>query len=132
MASKTHLRSSVAAALMLLSAGCGGGLTQVSGRIVDASGSPMPGVQVVARQESESAWASGTTAEDGAFTLSTPDQGSGLPPGDYGVVLSESGGDWDRPSPKKIPPKYSNAATSGVSFSAVAGENVVLDIVVKK
>ena len=92
----------------------------------------MANVQIVARQETDSAWASGTTAEDGAFTLTTPDQGSGLPPGDYGVVLSEAGGDWDRPAPKKVPAKYSNAATSGVSFTAAAGENVVLDIIVKK
>ena len=122
----------ITAGLALLSVGCGGGSAQVSGTVVDASGAPLEGIRVVARQETEATWASGSSDANGAFRLSMPDQSFDLPPGDYGVVLTESDGEWDRSGPKKLSPKYSNAATSGVSFSAEAGQKVVLDIVVKK
>lgn len=44
------------------------------------------------------------------------------------MIVIEDRGDVDAPAAKTIPPKYSDAATSGLSFSVQAGEALVYDV----
>lgn len=117
----------VAALLIALATGCGDGSVPVEGVLKTADGSPLAGARVTAKEVSGSNWASGTTSGEGRFNLGREKPGEGVPPGSYTITIAENTGDWDNPSPKTIASKYSNARTSGLTFEAVAGEQVTIE-----
>lgn len=65
--------------------------------------------------------------EDGTFELSTLKPGDGAPEGEYAVTVSWTG---EKPTvsdadlPEKLPPKYQNAAFSGLKVRIKQGESI--------
>jgi hypothetical protein len=111
-------------------AGCGtAGAAKVSGTLKLSDGTPLIKARITARNESTGNWASGTTNQEGHFTLGTENEDEGLPLGEYGLIVVEHRGDWDHPSPPKISRKYENPATSGLQLQIDSGESQVLDLV---
>lgn len=117
----------IAAVSMLFVSGCGGGteLTEgtVEGRVTQA-GQPVPNGEVSFFSPQHSVGALTEIKPDGTFSLSGK-----LPTGLYtvsvsGVPLSP---DVKVAPPTKIPKKYWNPNTSGLSFPINGGKNV-LDI----
>jgi hypothetical protein len=118
-------------ATFLLSAvaGCGGSdRTRVSGRFLRADGTPLVGAAVTARSNQTGKWAAATTDENGHFALGA-EEGAGLPPGDYYVIIMEDPEGAGKP--RTIAAKYISPSSSGLALSIKAGEptelNVTLD-----
>lgn len=59
--------------------------------------------------------ASGITDSDGNYALGVAKKGDGIPPGTYGVAISEDRGSWDSPKPRTIHGKYESPKTSGLT-----------------
>jgi 3',5'-cyclic AMP phosphodiesterase CpdA len=102
----------------------------VRGRVY-YNGKPAAGARVVfyyldTRNNRYRAGGDALVDEEGGFTLSTYRANDGAPPGDYQVAIS-----WrDRPNPaergdghNKLPAKYANPQTSGLSVGVKAGSN---------
>lgn len=116
----------VAAALM---AGCGGGggVLEVTGKVTDASGAPIPceGGMVLFQPETTGENASGKHATgevkpDGTFTMMTRMPGDGMQPGKYKVVLQL----WKNYSKQQlaVPKKYGDPTTTPLE-ATVDGDN---------
>ena len=120
-----------------LSTGCGGGgeiPTAKAGGVVTVDNQPLANAHVVFTPEKGRA-ATGQTASDGSFTLSTYGSGDGAIVGSHHVtvVAREPGdGQYDRPGApgierpgrSLISEKYGNTATSGLAFDVAAdGDN---------
>jgi hypothetical protein len=125
--------------LVLLPAGCGGGIAVPSTvpvrGVVKYMGSPTPGIRVTLHPEGKTGKigfvSSGETGPDGGFTLSTGAPSNGAPPGNYIVTFE---------MPVIAPPettgfveteidafggKYSDPQKSGVRVTINRGENVL-------
>jgi hypothetical protein len=119
--------------VLLLTAGCGNGLPQVTG-LVTQDGKPLATggdtkISVVFQPASgEGTPATATTDETGEYELSTGSQG-GIAPGEYlvacsGVQFSSAATASGIPSGKRIiDRKYGNVTTSGLRFTVKEGDN---------
>jgi hypothetical protein len=112
-----------------LAVGCGSAdFADVSGQIVRNDGTPVVGAQVTARSAESGKWASGMTNQEGRYSLSRSADERGVVPGTYDMIIVEDRGDVDAPKKQTIPKKYGDAATSGLSISAKAGDSIVFDV----
>ena len=105
--SKRWLSMAAALALPLVQAGCGNppGLYPVSGRVL-CKGEPAAGAVVYFHHEGPSAPSSpaipfGIVEDDGRFSVTCDDQGSGCPPGKYAVLVEWRDGAGDGVVPVK-------------------------------
>ncbi|HJQ80759.1 MAG TPA: carboxypeptidase-like regulatory domain-containing protein [Lacipirellulaceae bacterium] len=129
-----HWASWVALALIFVPmvAGCGRSEhAAVSGTLLRRGGTPLVGARIVATSRETGKSAYGTTDDAGQFELGVGENGDGIPPGDYDVIIVEDRGDPDNRRPPAIAAKYGDARSSGLQFSAEAGElkqlNITLD-----
>ena len=128
----THNRRSrtLWGAVLLLVAigGCGGSdHASVSGTVLRHDDSPVAGAYVIARSAETGAAARGMTDDAGHFELGTTEQGDGVPPGDYYVIIVEER-QLDDTRPPTIPSKYSSSTGSGLQLSVAAGEQKEFDV----
>ena len=100
--------------LLLLATGCGGGRASVNGTLTTQDDLPLAGARITVRNDTTGEWATAVTDEQGHFSLGTVAEGSGLPAGEYYVVVTEDQGNWDDPRPPRIHAKYGKASTSGL------------------
>ena len=125
----------MAAALMLMGAGCSRGdknrlaVHPVQGAI-QFRGQPIEGAFVTLHPKNETEGLPtprATVAKDGSFVVTTYDGNDGAPEGDYVVTVQ-----WYRPvrqgndlvgGPNVLPAKYASAQTSDVRIRVAAGEN---------
>jgi hypothetical protein len=96
---------------------------------VSFAGKPTPRALLVFHPVIESSLRPlGTVDEDGTFTLTTYEQGDGAPAGDYTVTV-----EWrrlatindDQRPPNKLPARYSNPKSSGITARVSEGDNVL-------
>ncbi|MBA4105261.1 MAG: hypothetical protein C0485_05850 [Pirellula sp.] len=119
----------VAISCLLLTVGCSSSdIATVSGQVVRHDGAPVVGAQLTARSAESGKWASGMTDQNGQYSLSQAANERGVAPGSYDVIIVEDRGDVDGPRVRTIPRKYGDAATSGLTFSAQAGQAIVFDV----
>jgi hypothetical protein len=112
-----------------LAVGCSSpDVATVSGQVVRHDGTPVTGAQLTARSSESGKWASGITDPEGRYSLSRAANERGVTPGSYDVIIVEDRGDVDSPRVRTIPKKYGDAATSGLTFSAQAGQAIVFDV----
>jgi hypothetical protein len=76
--------------------GCGGSgaakTSKVTGKLTDSGGAPVKGAAIsFAGSGSKPFNATGTTGDDGSYSLSTFDTNDGAPPGDYNVTVTVNG-----------------------------------------
>lgn len=108
--------------------GCGSSdRATVTGKLVRSDGSPLVGARVIATSAETGKSAYGTTNEDGEFTLGVVQEGDGVPPGDYKVIIIEDLGDPDNRSRPTIAAKYRNPETSGLALSVEVGQSAELN-----
>jgi hypothetical protein len=108
--------------------GCGSSdRASVTGKLLRSDGSPLVGARIIATSAETGKSAYGTTDKDGEFTLGVVQEGDGVPPGDYKVMIMEDLGDPDNRSRPTIAAKYRNPEMSGLSLSVEAGQNVELN-----
>jgi hypothetical protein len=119
----------VAVSCLLLAVGCSSSdIATVSGQVLRHDGTPIAGAQLTARSAESGTWASGMTDSEGRYSLSRAANEPGVTPGSYDVIIVEDRGDVDGPRVRTIPKKYGDAATSGLTFAAEAGQTIVFDI----
>jgi hypothetical protein len=102
--------------------GCGGndGTYPVSGSVKLSSGEPLPSASIMFRAADGKTYSTGADA-DGQFTMHAHADASGLPPGNYHVVVQEPpSDDIDARVPPKIHPKYARAQST--DLQATVGE----------
>lgn len=112
--------------LLAAVAGCAGeGVHEVSGRVTDPAGAPLPKIRIVFIEKDNTLTATAETAVDGTYRLGTRRPGEGSPAGDYTVLavddvpFSDSG-----PSPApRIAKRYSDPARSGLEARVKPGRN---------
>ncbi|QDU89778.1 hypothetical protein Pla175_31730 [Pirellulimonas nuda] len=98
-------------------AGCGGsGRVEVSGKAQRTDGAPVVGARVILRSAATGASANGVTDKEGKFSLGGMRKGDGIPPGEYGVAVSEDLGSWDSPRARSIHAKYASPNTSELTL----------------
>jgi hypothetical protein len=72
-----------------------------------------------------------TTGEDGRFTVSTFGMNDGAPAGEYQVSVSWKGSlrgippDQRDALPEQLPPRYTDATTSGIRVRVTSGDNML-------
>jgi len=109
--------------------GCNGGnRANVSGRVVRSDGTPVTGARVLFRSPETGKSASGITDSDGKYTLGVEKKGDGIPPGTYGVAVSEDRGSWDNPKPRTIHGKYESPKTSELIATIEGGGSSTYDL----
>jgi hypothetical protein len=135
-------RTAMLASLSLLALGCGGGSLEtapVTGTVT-LDGKPLPHGMVVFSPE-RGRGATGQIESDGSFTLSTYGNGDGAVVGPHRVAVMCSV-DLPNPSPNPdnpddgmwkrtrslIPTKYTNSATSGLTFDVLADTDNVANL----
>lgn len=78
----------------------------------------------------------GEVKADGSFTLATTGQGDGAPPGDYVVTvewwLASGRRDDDSPAVNRLPPRYANPATSGLTARVEHGPTTLKPFELKR
>lgn len=70
------------------------------------------------------------TDDNGQFAITTFERGDGAPCGDYQVTVVQRapklvGEELVREGPNQLPLRFSDPATSGISFTVVGGENAM-------
>lgn len=116
---------SVAAALLVGLAGCGGGKYPVRGTVTLDDGSPLTkGLVVFERTDGGPAvTARGNVGADGRYELSTDQPGDGVPPGKYKVLVNPLDSSDVPDEQKKLPfdIRYTKFQTSGLECEVKAG-----------
>jgi hypothetical protein len=100
----------------------------VTGTVLTKDGKPLANARVIARSSESGKAAYGTTNMSGEFKLGLKQEGDGLPAGEYQLSVFEDRGDSDNKRPPQIAPKYSNAATSGLSVKIEDGKSERLEL----
>jgi hypothetical protein len=119
----------LALAMLACLVGCGEGKTApVSGRVKLKDGSDvsvLAGYSLTFEAEGGKASAVGEVNRDGAFQLSTFGANDGAVPGKYRVAINHPPNpDPDKPPTKsKLPAKYANLDTSGLTAEVKPGQN---------
>lgn len=126
---KGHYVAVLAALFSFVCYGCGrSDNAKVTGKLLRRDGTPVVNAKVIARSKETGKSASASTNDEGDFAIGAVDQGNGLPPGDYAVVIVEDRGDPDHRRRPTIAAKYRDPDKSGVSVSVKPGENKKLDL----
>ncbi len=118
-----------AAGALLLFAGCGGKATApVNGKVKFKDGSDvsvLAGYSLTFESEGAKTSAVGDIKADGTFKLSTFGADDGAMPGKYRVAINPPNNpDPDKPPTKsKLPAKYENLDTSGLTAEVKPGKN---------
>jgi hypothetical protein len=123
------------AAILLATAGCGGNLQPVRGKVTLPDGSPAAGSLVVVESEidGKTISARGDVQTDGTYELSTYQPGDGVPPGKYRVLVAPPPvANIDAPTRPPFHAKYSSFQTSGLEFEVKAHEKNEFPIHVTK
>jgi hypothetical protein len=122
-------RVAIAVLVVATVAGCGGSEHgAVTGTLQRRGGAPLVGARVVATSKETGKSVYGATDEAGHFELSMDENGDGIPPGNYDVIIVENRGDPDNRRPPTIAAKYGDARTSGLQLGVEAGETEQLNI----
>jgi hypothetical protein len=122
-------RLGLALAALASLAGCGGGKTApVNGRVKFKDGSDvsvLAGYSLTFEAEGGKTSAVGEVDRDGSFKLSTFGANDGAIPGKYRVAIeAPPNPDPDKPPTKsKLPAKYSNLDSSGLTAEVKPGQN---------
>jgi hypothetical protein len=109
--------------------GCGGGKTApVNGRVKLKDGSDvsvLAGYSLTFEAEGDKTSAVGEVDRDGAFKLSTFGANDGAMPGKYRVAINPPNNpDPDKPPTRsKLPARYANLETSGLTAEVKPGQN---------
>jgi hypothetical protein len=125
----TLRRLGLALAVLACLVGCGGGKTApVNGRVKLKDGSDvsvLAGYSLSFEPEGGKTSAVGEIERDGTFKLSTFGANDGAIPGKYRVAINQpSNPDPDKPPTKsKLPAKYVNFETSGLTAEVKPGQN---------
>ena len=115
--------------VVCMCAGCGkSGRATITGTVQRHDGTPLAGANVIARSNETGNSANSSTDQTGYFELGTAEQGDGVPPGTYAVVIVEDRGDADHRAKPTIATKYRNPAKSGISLDLKAGESKELNL----
>jgi hypothetical protein len=108
-------------------AGCGNGLSPVTGRVVFEDGSPLDeGIVICEMQDGgKPVMARGSIQADGTFRLGTEKPGDGVKPGKYRVLVVPRGRTQAEASvlPPIIDHKFEKFETSGIEFEVKEGKN---------
>jgi hypothetical protein len=119
----------LAAIVVATVAGCGGSQHgDVTGTLQRRGGAPLIGARVVATSKETGKSVYGTTDQAGNFELGAGENGDGIPPGNYDVIIVENRGDPDNRRPPAIAAKYGDARLSGLQVSVEAGQTKQLNI----
>ena len=112
--------------LMALMAGCtGADMHEVTGRLTDPAGVPLPKIRVVFVGKDASVTATAETAADGTYRLGTRRPGEGSPAGTYTVLAVDDVpvSDSARSPEPRIARRYSDPARSGLEVRVKPGRN---------
>lgn len=114
--------------LLVLVAGCGGGMGQVDGKLLWADGSPakeLEGSEVVFEAAAGGLSARGTVGPDGGFRLRTEQPDDGAPVGPYKVAVIENQRNANPEGTLLHPPvldqKFRDFKTSGLTATVKSG-----------
>ncbi len=111
---------------LVLLAGCSGKFATypVEGRVTDASGAPLAGVQLTWQRIDPPLSALAITDADGNYRLGTLQAADGAPLGEYRISLVEAEtADPDAPPQLDIPKRYASFETSGLRYTVEARSN---------
>jgi hypothetical protein len=115
-----------------LSAGCGGGLCPINGKLTWKDGSPakeLANSQVVFEQEEKRTSSIGVIKSDGTFQMMTVNPNDGVPAGHHKVAILEhrpnSNAAGTQLVPAKLDLKYANLNSSGLEIDIKPGKNEV-------
>lgn len=120
------LRHIAAAMLLAVVAGCGGkGMHEVTGRVTDPDGTPLPQIRIVFIGKNASLTATAQTAADGTYRLGTRRPGEGAPAGAYTVLVVDDVpiSDSAPPPEPRIAKRYSDPSLSGLEARVKQGRN---------
>ncbi|MFM8495476.1 MAG: carboxypeptidase-like regulatory domain-containing protein [Planctomycetia bacterium] len=126
MVNIVNIRAWMAWLVVVAFAGCAqSDFHEVTGRLTDRTGAPLPDIRVVFIQKNNSLTATAQTSADGTYRLGARRPGEGSPVGDYTVLVVEDVLDVDsaRPRPPRIARKYSDPTLSGLEASVKPGRN---------
>ncbi len=120
----------VAALAICACSGCGGASdrARVTGTLMRKDGKPLAGANVVATDRETGKSAHGTTDGQGRFDLGIAEQGDGIAPGNYNVIIVEDRGDPDNRRPSTIAAKYQDPNKSEIKISVQAGVGAELNL----
>ena len=130
LTSRYRLTLALLGASAIVSAGCGGGVGHVSGRVVHKDGSPLDGANIVARCAETGKSVYATSDAQGHFEMSPQKPGEGVPPGSYEATIMERRLDRESAIKPTIAAKYSDPTKSGLNFTVAAGETKTFDVTV--
>ena len=117
------------ASLMSTTFGCSrSNVAHVSGTVLRKDGTPVSGAHVIARSDETGKTANGQTDSSGHYELDIQNAGDVASPGDYYVIVIEELGDENTRRSATIAGKYAKSSTSGLKFTARAGENTAFDM----
>jgi hypothetical protein len=114
--------------LIIFSTGCSAERATVNGTLLRSDGTPLVGARVVARSNETGKSSYAQTDEQGRFELGGEEQGDGIPPGEYYVIITEDRGEGENRRPPTISLKYRDPVRSGVSFKVDTGQHTELNI----
>jgi hypothetical protein len=113
--------------LPLASAGCGGDLNSVSGKVTFEDGTPVTGGMVVfeSKDAKPAVTARAPIESDGSYRIGTRKPGDGAPAGVYRVLISLPPPDDPRGRFAKPPfdARYTDFSTSGLECEVKSGSN---------
>jgi hypothetical protein len=115
--------------LILLSTGCGDAdRATVTGTLTRHDGTPLAGARVVARSNETGKASYARTDEQGRFALGGEQEGDGIPPGEYYVLIVENRGEGANRRPPSISLKYRDPSASRLTFKVDPGGQTELNL----
>jgi hypothetical protein len=115
--------------LIVLSTGCSDAdRATVTGTLVRNDGTPLVGARVVARSNATGKSSYAQTDAQGRFELGGEQEGDGIPPGEYYVLVVEDRGEGANRRPPTIGLKYRDPEVSGLGFKAEPGGKTELNL----
>lgn len=100
----------------------------VSGTVTRSDGTPVAGARVVFRSPETGKSARAITDDQGDYDLGTVNQGDGIHPGGYYIVVVEDRGSIENPRPRTFHEKYERPNTSGLVLRIKEGESTTFDM----
>jgi hypothetical protein len=128
-----HAREYCSCLLLAVSLGAFSGCSDgkaawpVRGKVTLTDGTPVAGATVSFEDKANRRNSSGSTDENGVYTLTTFEMNDGAPAGQYTVTVHPpQAQDSGQAQPKPVfDPRYSNASTSGLTRTVEAKDNTI-------